>query len=312
MTVNDPWSGTYQVDIASPQTSQLGEPWDAYWLMPENRDPVSDEPEIGMDSDGDGIVDFDETQRFDTFPNDADSDKDNLKDKDDVRASIFDPHFGYAVTGDTLGRDYDDDGAAMEKDEDSDDGGCFDGMEDIDPDGKYKKPETWNFDEKDDACFWGTHEVYLEDTTYTDDGSHHQTIRTFIKFSLQAVESGKLEGLAQITYTHTGEFSDPDCSGTHTIGTQYYQADLEGEFQKLQDGGTLVTFKSTPDHGPEYIVDWNSNCSAEDEVHEGWSWSGMGGTLTDGVYDLYNDMSSVLTGGGEFWQKVHMEQGQSR
>jgi hypothetical protein len=125
-------------------------------------------------------------------------------------------------------------------------------MEDFDLDGKYKLPETWNFDERDDACFSGTHELVLDTTViYDDGGSHHQKLRTFITFSLKAVEEGRLEGLAQILYTHTGEFFSEECSGTHDIGTQSYQADLEGEFQKLADGGTLVSFRSTPDRGPE-------------------------------------------------------------
>ena len=87
-----------------------------------------------------------------------------------------------------IGRDFDADDLPMELDEDSDAGGCFDGMEDSDLDGKYKQPETWNFDEGDDACFWGTDELVLDDTAVYDDGSHHQRLRTYVAFSLRAVE----------------------------------------------------------------------------------------------------------------------------
>ena len=273
-----------------------------------NSIPTLNDPEIGMDSDGDGIVDFDETQRFGTNPNDEDTDKDNLKDKDDLRASIYDEQWGYAIASlSFLGRDYDNDGIKMELDEDSDGGGCFDGMEDFDLDGKYKEPETWNFDEKDDACFWGTDELVLDNTWNTSDGSHHQRIRTYIKFSLQAIEDGKLEGLAQIAYTHTGEFNYPECSGTHTIGTQYYQADLNGEFQKLPDDSTLVSIRAVPDHGEPYTIEWVLACSGVEPPNEqqpGWTWQGVGGTLKDGVYDYYQDFST--TGFEEFWQKIHM------
>jgi hypothetical protein len=126
------------------------------------------------------------------------------------------------------------------------------------------------------------------------------------------VEEGNLEGLAQIVYTHTGEFTNDECSGTHDIGTQYYQADLKGDFQKLpDDGGTLVNFQSTPEHGPDYTIQWNTACPVEPETYQGWSFPGWGGTLKDGVYDLFDDFSSSLGGDpGEFWQKIHMEQGE--
>ena len=302
--INDPWWGQYAVDIA-------GVRWKYYWMTSPDSLPTLNDPEINMDSDGDGIVDFDEINRFGTNPNDDDTDKDDLKDKDDLRASIFDDQWGYALSSlSFLGRDYDNDGVKMELDEDSDGGGCFDGMEDFDLDGKYLEPETWNFDDKDDACFWGTFELLLDDMDFYETGSHHQRLRTYVTFSLRTEEGGKLEGLAQIIYTHTGEFTGEECSGTHDIGTQYYQADLKGDFQKLPDGSTLVSFKSTPDHGPDYTIQWTTNCPYfEPEIYPGWTWGGLGGVLKDGVYDLFHDISSS-TGSDEFWEKIHMEQGE--
>lgn len=301
--INDPWWGQYAVDISSFR-------WKYYWLISADSIPVLNDPEISMDSDGDGIVDFDETNRFGTSPNDDDFDKDDLKDKDDLRASIYDEQWGYALASlSYFGRDYDQDGIMMELDEDSDGGGCFDGMEDFDLDGKYKEPETWNFDEKDDACVWGTHEWYSDGTSVFSDGYHHQTIRMLVTFSLRAVEQGRLEGLAQITYTHTGEFSGGECSGTHTIGTQYYQADLEGTFQKMPDSGTLVEFSASPDQGEPYIRDWNVSCPHIPEMDAplpGWYFPGYSAVLTDGVYDFRLDM----TGDGVSWIEVHIEQGQ--
>jgi len=303
--INDPWWGQYAVDIA-------GVRWKYYWMTSPDSIPVLNDPEIGMDSDGDGIVDFDEINRFGTNPNDRDTDKDSLEDKDDLRASIYDEQWGYALASlSFLGRDYDNDGVKMELDEDSDGGGCFDGMEDFDLDGKYKEPETWNFDEEDDACFWGTEELYLENTWVTSDGSHHQILRTYVKFSLHAIEEGKLEGLAQITYTHTGEFNYPECSGTHDIGTQFFQATLAGEFQKLADGSTFVGFRAAPDHGEPYTIQWIMACSGAEppnEQQDGWTWGGSSGTLKDGVFDYYQDFSTADF--EEFWQKVHIEQGQ--
>lgn len=309
VTINDPWWaewGPYSIDIGSI-------PWKYYWLTSPDSIPTVNDPEIAMDSDGDGIVDFDEINRFGTSPSDEDYDQDNLNDKEDLRASIYDEQWGYAVAAlSFFGRDYDRDGIKMELDPDSDGGGCFDGMEDFDLDGKYNGTETWNFDENDDACFFGTDELVLDTTkVYDDGGSHHQRLRTFVTFSLHAVEGGKLEGLAQVYYTHTGEFFSDLCSGTHTIGDRFFQATLDGEFQKLEDDSTLVTFRSTPDHGEPYFVQWNTSCPADDEEWQGWYWGGQSGTLADGVYDYFQDFSSVLVGEtGEFWQKVHMEQGE--
>jgi hypothetical protein len=286
--------------------------WTNHWLLPEVVHPASDEPEIKLDSDGDGMVDFDEVQRFGTNPNDPDTEKDNLKDKQDVRGSIFDDHFGYAVTQDLLGRDKDGDGLKMELDVDSDDGGCFDGMEDYDYDGKFVEPETWNFDDGDDACITGTDEILLDENQIYDDGNHHQRLQTLITFSLRVIERGKLDGLAQIQYSHTGEFNYPECSGTHDIGLQYYQARLQGEFFKTPgQEGTFVSFQATPASGEPYIVQWNISCqgvSPPYEQNKGWSWGGTNGQLVDGVYDTYTDMSANITN-GEFWQKTHMEQG---
>lgn len=309
--INDPWWGAYAVDVDAVR-------WKYYWMTSPDSVPVLNDPEIGMDSDNDGIVDFDETNRFGTNPNDEDTDKDDLKDKDDLRASIYDEQWGYALSSlSFLGRDYDNDGVKMELDEDSDGGGCFDGMEDFDLDGKYKEPETWNFDEKDDACFWGTFENVLDDTiVYDDGGSNHQRQRFFVKFSLRAVEDGKLEGVAQVSYTHTGEdiAVDSTCGGTYTLvggETQFWQVDLNGDFQKLPDGSTLVTFEATPDHGPAYTLQWlGGPCAIYGEPlqDEGWPFPGVGGTLKDGVYDVFTNLSSADY--DEFWQKIHMEQGQ--
>jgi len=305
--INDSSLGGYAVDI-----EVVG--WTIYYMLSPDSVPVLSEPEIGMDSDGDGIVDFDETERFGTNPDDRDSDKDNVPDQADVRASIYDIHFGYAFFGDVEWRDYDGDGIAMELDEDSDGGGCFDGLEDFDLNGKYEDPETYNFDKEDDACFWGTDELLLDTTSVYDDGSIHQRLHTFVTFSLRAIEAGKLEGLAQIKYTHTGEDTSDICSGTLDIGTQLYHTDLKGEFYTTAEGGTFVRFDAIPDHGPTYIFQWNSNCPTEADEWDGWSWGGTSGTLIDGVYDYFGDFSSNLPTGktGEFWLKTHMEQGRAQ
>ena len=101
------------------------------------------------------MVDFDETERFHTKPDDNDSDSDGVGDKQDIYASVFDRRFGYAKY--RTNRDQDHDSKAMELDPDSDDGGCKDGVEDRNANGIHDRlspanAETWNFDFIDDSC----------------------------------------------------------------------------------------------------------------------------------------------------------------
>ena len=122
-----------------------------------------------LDSDNDGMVDFDEQKRFKTRAGNPDSDDDDVKDKQDVRASIFDPEHGYArnvprsrsrwAELDEIARkthpearDIDNDKLPMERDPDSDNGKCKDGQEDFDGDGVRESPtESNNFAKEDDV-----------------------------------------------------------------------------------------------------------------------------------------------------------------
>ncbi len=69
--ISDPWENqTYRDDIDGGATLQL-------WLMPASPSVRQQEAGVTADSDGDGVVDFDETERFKTNPNDKDSDGDS-------------------------------------------------------------------------------------------------------------------------------------------------------------------------------------------------------------------------------------------
>ena len=156
MTVNDPWRGSYvsNIDRAVLPAAAFN-----FWRMPEGRTPVGrmQEPGVTADSDGDGVVDFDETERFKTDPHAKDSDGDKLPDKQDIITGVFDTKHGYAKspTPENDGRDYDFDGIPTELDPDSDRGGCRDGEEDKNHDGHRTAPETWNFDTQDDGASCG-------------------------------------------------------------------------------------------------------------------------------------------------------------
>lgn len=155
LVVNDPWeTSSQEYDIDDPGVRGQVVQW-FHWLPAGDIVPRHQEPTVTLDSDGDGVVDFDETIRFATNPNNNDSDNDGVGDKRDIYASVFDRRFGYARY--RTGRDEDRDGKAMELDPDSDDGGCKDGVEDRNANGIHDRlspanAETWNFDFIDDSC----------------------------------------------------------------------------------------------------------------------------------------------------------------
>lgn len=108
-------------------------------------------PDTMDDSDNDGVVDFDERNRFGTQFNNDDSDADRVPDGADIREYIFTNSGGYAP----IAADIDGDGKRKELDKDNDnvlDDGNIDGCEDRDRDGKYEpsQGESFNWNPADD------------------------------------------------------------------------------------------------------------------------------------------------------------------
>ena len=161
--VNDPAHGIYRVKLDIPNATSAKF---KFWTMPAQVTAKKQEPGVKHDSDGDKVVDFDETQRFHTDPAEKDTDVDDVNDKQDIASGVFDEVFGYAFLA-GRGRDYDSDGVPTETDPDSDSGGCDDGDEDENGDGHQTGEETWNFDSKDDVCgdLSGTITWTLEETS---------------------------------------------------------------------------------------------------------------------------------------------------
>ena len=106
-----------------------------------------DEASIRMDSDGDGIMDFDEQKRFFTDPFSKDTDKDGVDDKNDIREYVFDAQNLYSKKF----ADLDGDGKRKERDPDNDGDDAPDGCEDSNQNGVYEFElgETSNFNRED-------------------------------------------------------------------------------------------------------------------------------------------------------------------
>lgn len=92
----------------------------------------------------------------------VDSDGDGIMDKIDVAAGVFETEHGYGYAFSPIeqspGRDFDRDRKPTELDIDSDAGGCYDGTEDSNRDGKHQRSnESGNFEFLDDLCdgVWG-------------------------------------------------------------------------------------------------------------------------------------------------------------
>ncbi len=99
------------------------------------------------DSDGDGVVDFDEAYRFHTDPYNPDSDGDGVNDKQDIREYVFGGNGNYQYRSPYFGSG---DNDRKELDWDHDDGGSSDGCEDSNFNGIHDDGETDNFNSRDD------------------------------------------------------------------------------------------------------------------------------------------------------------------
>jgi len=161
-----PWRFAHRVDPWTASGSWvLWDTWNVteYHVPPAGVVPRSDEDVDGDriadtidDSDGDGICDFDERNRFrgnlrNLNANDPDSDDDLVLDKLDMREYLFDNAGNYSRRN----PDIDGDGDRKETDPDNDnfwDVGSIDGCEDTNQNGRFESGlgETSNFDPTDE------------------------------------------------------------------------------------------------------------------------------------------------------------------
>jgi hypothetical protein len=300
--VNDPW------DIAGQSRFFLPiEGLSHLWRTTGAVSARSDEATIGQDSDGDGIVDFDETERFGTEAAAADSDNDGVRDKEDVYASVHDLWFGYAQLGNAR-NNVDGDGLQPELDADSDNGGCRDGTEDFSLDGRWDEAagETTPFLILDDACVTGWHTVYVDQTSPGDAGISHVTNSLSVTFQALLSVPGAVDGHAQAE--HWAEGSLTDGIGCPTIVqprvTTTWTADLDltyvGDIH-------LVGITATPDRGPPWFLTTIGCGETSTEEMDPAYWGGTGGTFVDGVYHRREDYALPPGSTGEFYEIIHME-----
>jgi regulation of enolase protein 1 (concanavalin A-like superfamily) len=156
----------HRIDPWTPSGSWIS--WDTWRVSEYHVPPVgasarSDEASFSADSDGDGITDFDEINRFCTDPNDPDTDNDDIEDKVEIAAYVFDSGgaWNYREPADWESPP---DGLRMECDWDNDGDGSSDGYEDGNRNGIYEPHlyETSNFD---DTVGTGSPQLQVQPTT---------------------------------------------------------------------------------------------------------------------------------------------------
>lgn len=139
---NDPWTGDLR--MARYDSFNLFVTW-ATRGSPSGRKL---EQSLKEDPDGDGILSFDESQRFKSDPRQEDTDQDCINDKEDMHSFLYRPH-------DTYNRtliDIDGDSKWVYLDADNDNGGVIDGEEDANRNGHPDGSESNNFIPTDDRA----------------------------------------------------------------------------------------------------------------------------------------------------------------
>lgn len=137
--------------------------------------PRMQDPRVYTDTDLDGVMDFDEEERFNTLKDNSDSDGDGVPDKQDIL--IYASRNASWATANGAFADIDSDGKRAELDSDSDGGGLSDGDEDLNrnglKDGNEKDPLDASDDSKENpssSSFFNQYALYGFDQVKVNDG----------------------------------------------------------------------------------------------------------------------------------------------
>ena len=207
----------------------------------------------------------------------------------------------------------------MELDDDADDGGCFDGVEDTNGNGKFEqgRGEGENFKKDDDACVSGTYE-WVHDLVQNGEltGVTKNYSRHAARISLLPQADGTLKGRAELSFLMTQSQRMPTgCFASDVQGDPMtWSVEFEGEARRQADGSVKITMRPTSESQPTYRYPWRNTCANASGVATTpvpvWPWTEA--TLKDGVFDFE---SSPPLGPGAFGapgrgggMKMHMEQ----
>ena len=191
---------------------------------PKTGSPMrNDELEIDIDTDGDGLFDFDELYRFGTLPGDEDTDGDGVKDMQDVVGYVFERDGSWLP----VDPDIDSDGARKESDPDNDrpmNDGITDGCEDANHDG------FWTPGGRESSCF-----VDSDDFTVVNPECFAGFVRVDYKNSLipDSWEKIVLDGGSFTSDEYLHSFSyyywhELITSGIASVGNPAVQVDYQG------------------------------------------------------------------------------------
>ncbi|MFC1765956.1 hypothetical protein ACFL6U_28245 [Planctomycetota bacterium] len=224
-----------------------------YFFPPDSGTPTRvDEPELHMDSDGDGLIDFDEIHRFKTDPLDDDTDGDGVKDKQDIVTYCFDPDGSYHRQS----RDIDGDTKPKELDPDNDsatDVTAWDGCEDENKDGFYNgSRETNCMDASDDysvvnpQCVRG----YLSRETHVfrHDAEIDLEYHYVEKITLEAGDPYSNEYIHKHIYTQS--LNSIDSNGSTIVGSDSQSGLAKATLELDESTGEyfLITDTKTPNN----------------------------------------------------------------
>jgi hypothetical protein len=210
----DPWSGTTWENYSSLSIT-------CYYVAPASAPDVrSDEPAIWSDADGDGVMDWDEQNRFHTQATQADSDGDWVRDREDVREYVFDSGgvVQPAHRGLRLRRHAQGNGCRQRSD------GSVDGCEDRNRNGRYEAAlgETNNFNAAShQACVPIFEILQPTETNPVNAGAHNSPDKILVQVKTATPPSSPVTYAAGDFTVRIGGQDSPVISAYRSLDTHF-------------------------------------------------------------------------------------------